>query len=183
MRNFRGMKTSSSSFVSAVAVLLLAGNAAHPGTMLLGEELAVIQAMAAIMNRDNARPFDFLYFESEFPAKAYVDSSMSNPDRTEFCGLSRERAQAVVAELSHVTSQRVEFDKSVARPAGMAIGHKRLERFRYLTLSRVVFTPDQQHAWLAADLNGETGALFRLDRVDGQWARTARCGGWMKTAS
>ena len=38
-----------------------------------------------------------------------------------------------------------------------------------------------QHAWLAADLNGESGAMFRLDKVSGEWNKTARCGGWMKT--
>ena len=36
-------------------------------------------------------------------------------------------------------------------------------------LSRVVFAPDDQSAWVAVDLNGETGAIMRLDKVNGQW--------------
>ena len=45
---------------------------------------------------------------------------------------------------------------------------------------RVVFADDQQQAWLAADLNGESGAIYKLDKVGGEWSRTARCAGWVK---
>jgi hypothetical protein len=158
----------------------MAAGGARAAAALLGEELAVIQAMAAMMNRDSTRPFDFLYYEADFSARPYVESSLANPDRTQFCGLSREQAQSMVSELSNLTSERVEFDKAVAKTAGLSIGHKRLERFRYLTLSRVVFAPDRQHAWMAVDLNGESGAIFRLERAGGGWNRSARCGGWVK---
>jgi hypothetical protein len=161
--------------------LIFSLTTARAGAALIGEELAVVQAMAAIMNRDAARPFDFLYFESDFSARAWVSSSMDNPDRTEFCGLTREQAQSMVRELTHLSGERVEFDKSVAKAAGLNLGHKRLERFRYLTLSRVVFTPDKQRAWLAVDLDGAKGAIYRMDKVNGEWAKTARCGGWLKT--
>ena len=163
-----------------MATTMLLGTGARSEPALLGEELAVIQAMAFSMNHGAKRPFDFLYFESDFSAKPYVASSMANPDRTAFCGLSRERAQSVVLELYTITSERVAFDKAVAKPAGLSIGHKKLERFRYLTLSRVVFAPNHQQAWLAADLNGESGAVFRMDKVNGEWTRTERCGGWVK---
>jgi hypothetical protein len=160
--------------------MFMAADVARSATALVGEEVMVIQAMAATLNRDTSRRFDFLYFEADFSARPYVSNSLANPDRTQFCGLSRERALAVVAELSTITSEQVEIDKSVAKAAGLSIGQKKLERFRYLTLSRVVFAPDMQHAWMAADLNGESGALFRLEKVDGEWNKTARCGGWMK---
>ena len=151
------------------------------GAALVGEELAVIQAMASILNHDSARPFDFLYFEADFPAGPYVSSSLANPDRTSFCGLTREQAQSVARQLIDLTARPAEIDKAVARAAGLALGHKRLERFRYLTLSRVIFSSDQRQAWIAVDLNGETGALMSLEKVDGEWKKTARCGGWLKT--
>jgi hypothetical protein len=44
----------------------------------------------------------------------------------------------------------------------------------------VVFAPSNQQAWLAVDLNGETGAIVRLDKVEGRWNKAARCGGWVK---
>src|SRR5687768_12889472 len=136
------MKTQTSRIAVALAAALLAAGVARSGTASIGEELAVVQAMAAILNRDSSRAFDFLYFESDFSAKPYVVSSLANPDRTQFCGLSREQAQAVVSELSSLSAQRVAFDKSVAKSAGMSIGQKKLERFRYLTLSRVLFAAD-----------------------------------------
>ena len=79
------------------------------------------------------------------------------------------------------TSEPVEFDKAVAKAAGLSLGHKKLERFRYLTLSRVVFAPDKQRAWLAVDLNGESGAVFRMDKVGNGWNKAARCAGWVRT--
>jgi hypothetical protein len=175
------MKLPTSLLVSILAAFLLTTGVTRASPPVAGEELAVIQAMVAIVSRDAQRPFDFLYFESEFPAQDYVNSALSNPDRTSFCGLTREQAQFVVSELSKISSEPLEFSKTAAKPAGLSIGHKRLERFRYLTLSRVVFAPDRQHAWLVADLNGESGAIFRLEKKDGDWHKAARCGGWMKT--
>ena len=161
--------------------MFLVSNLSSAGTAaLLAEEAAVIQAMAAIMNQESTRPYDFLYFESDFAARPHIASSMANPDRTQFCGLSRDEGLNLVKQLAQLSSEPVVFDKDVAKPAGMAIGHKRLERFRYLSLSRVVFAPDKLHAWLAADLNGETGAVYRLDLVDGTWKKSERCGGWLR---
>jgi hypothetical protein len=175
------MKSRIKRFTAVIATLVLSTSIARSGTALVGEELAVIQAMAAIMSRDATRPFDFLYFESEFPARPFVASSMANPDRTAFCGLTRDQGQSLVRELIDLTSEPVEFDKAVAKAAGLSLGHKKLERFRYLTLSRVVFAPDKQRAWLAVDLNGESGAVFRMDKVGAEWSKAARCAGWVKT--
>jgi hypothetical protein len=176
------MKTTMTRVFGTIFVMFLAITSARPSSALLGEEAAVIQALATVLNRDSKGTFDFLYYESDFPARAIIDSAISNPDRTQFCGLTREQAQAMVGQLAQLTSEPVEFGKDVAKPAGLSIGHKKLERFRYLTLSRVVFAPGGQQAWLAADLNGETGAVYKLEKVGGGWSKTARCAGWVKTA-
>ena len=178
--NFR---TRAAAHLLGAMLLMLAGAgiAASPAAGVPEDEMAVIQALAGIINRDSTYSFDFLYFESDFSAGSHVASSLSNPDRTQFCGLTREQAQSVIAELSTTSSEPVEFDNRTAKPAGLKVGHKKLPRFRYLFLSRVVFDSGRQHAWVAVDQNGETGALMRLDKVDGQWTKTARCGGWIKS--
>ena len=145
-------------------------------------ELEVIEAMAAILNSDAAGSYDYLYFESDFSAGTYIASSLANPDRTQFCGLTRTQAESLVTELETVSEKPMEFDKTAARQAGLRIGHKKLPRFRYLMLSRVVFAPDNQRAWVAVDLNGETGAIIGLAKVNGQWNKTHRCGGWVKAS-
>jgi hypothetical protein len=164
-----------------LASLMLMTGAARSQSGANGEELAVVQAMATFLNQDARLPFDYLYFESEFPGSPIVAESMSNPDRTEFCGLSREDAQSLVGRLVELTGKPIEFDASLAKPAGLRLGHKKLPRFRYLMLSRVVFAPDLNQAWVAVNLNGMSGAVMRLDKIEGQWSKTARCGGWYKT--
>ena len=165
----------------ALGLLMTATASALPGIGVPAEELAVVQTIATILNKDAKRPYDYLYYESEFTASAHVASSMANPDRTQYCGLTREQGQALVQEIAALTAKPVVFDSSVAEPAGLKLGQKKLPRFRYLIVSRVVFDAANQHAWLAVDLNGETGSILRLDKVDGQWNKSARCGGWMKT--
>ncbi len=151
--------------------------------LLASEELAVVQAMATILNREAERPYDYLYFESDFSANRHVASSMANPDRTDFCGLTREEGQALVLQLRQANSDTIKFGKEAAEQAGLRIGHKKLERFRYLMLSRVVFDPTGRHAWIAVDLNGVTGAIMRLDKVDSAWSKASRCGGWVRSVS
>ena len=66
-------------------------------------------------------PFDFLYFESDFSAGGNVASSIANPDRTQFCGLTREQAQSVIAELSttELGARRIrQHDGEARRPEG-----------------------------------------------------------------
>jgi hypothetical protein len=167
--------------VLAVLPLLLIPGAARSGSDAIGEELAVVQAMATIANRDARISYDYLYFESQFPASPIVANSMSNPDRTEYCGLSRDDAQSLVEKLVELTAKPVEFDNSLAKPAGLRVGYRKLPRFRYLIVSRVVFAPDLNQAWVAVDFNGMSGAVMRLDKIEGQWSKTARCGGWFRT--
>jgi hypothetical protein len=167
--------------VLSCAVLLLVANVAQPGAAIVGEELAVLQAMAAIITRDSPRPFERLYFESEFEGAPFVVSSIENPDRNQFCGLTRSEARQMVYELETVTARPVEFDKEIAKAVGLKLGHKKNPRFPYLILSRPVFGPGNQYAWVAVELNGSSGAVMRLDKIDGEWKKTSRCGGWLKT--
>lgn len=166
--------------LSRVVVLCLMANVAQPAAGIAGEELAVLQAMAAIVTRDAPRPYERLYFESEFEGAPFVASSLENPDRNQFCGLSRPEALQMVYELETVTAKRVEFDKTIATSAGLKLGHKKNPRFPYIILSRAVFGPGMQYAWVAVELNGSSGAIIRLDKVGGEWKKTYRCGGWMK---
>jgi len=175
------MKTSITRFLSLLAVTTMTAGVARSQASLVGEELGVIQAMATILNHEAGSSYDFLYFESDFSTSPYVASSMENPDRTQFCGLTREQGMSLVSTLEQLNEDPLEFDNDTAKPAGLKIGHKKLPRFRYLLLSRVVFGPDHQHAFIAVNLNGSTGAVMRLDKVNGQWAKAARCGGWIKT--
>lgn len=179
------MRTTISRIATALAALLVTAagaraDDAESAYLAPSEELAVIQAMAGIVTRDSQRPYDFLYFESDFSTSPNVEMSINNPDRTQFCGLTREEAKVLVDTLTSVTADPVEFDKELAKSAGLSIGHKKLPRFRYLILSRVVFAPDKTRAFLAVDQNGETGAVIRLEKANGEWVKTARCGGWVK---
>jgi hypothetical protein len=159
-------------------ILALCAGAARPAGGVVDEELAVVRTMATILNAEARRSYDYLYFESGFPSKLAVESGLANPDRENFCGLSRDKAEAMVSELAVL--EPVEFDKETAKPAGLGIGHKKLPRFRYLIVSRVVFDAENRSAWLAVDLNGESGAIMRLDKVDGAWTKAARCAGWVR---
>lgn len=175
------MKTTTKTrFISAFTSLFLFATVARPGAGAVTEELAVVQAIARILAAETSRPYDYLYFESEFSAKKNLAASLSDPDRTQFCGLSRDESLALIKQITFLNMEPLEFDKSIARDAGLALGHKQYERFRYLKFSRVVFADDQQQAWLAADLNGESGAIYRLDKIGGEWSRTSRCAGWVK---
>jgi hypothetical protein len=163
---------------AAAATSAATGAQTAPGS---GDELAVIRAMATSINHTSKWPYDYLYFESDFTSGGNVESSMANPDRTDFCGLSREAAQVLVRELRQLNDTPVEFDSATAKPAGLKLGRKKLERFRYLIASRVVFDATRRQAFVAVDLNGETGAVLRFDKIGNDWSRSARCGGWMKS--
>lgn len=177
--NFAAMKARTLG-ISIVLVSLLVGGAARAGAGAITEELAVVQVLAKLLNEESSARFDFLFHESDFSARRNVTASLTDPDRTQFCGLTREQGLALVKEMTFLDMEPVEFDKSVARVAGLGLGHKQMERFRYIRVSRVVFGPDTTQAWVAADLNGESGAVYRLDKINGAWNRTSRCGGWVK---
>jgi hypothetical protein len=178
------MNTSSMRFSCSVVLMLMANiatPAATPSAAIAGEELAVLQAMAAIITSEARRPYERLYFEPEFEGAPFVTSSIENPDRNKFCGLSREEALQMVYELETATARRVELDKTIATSAGLKIGHKKNPRFPYVILSRPVFGPGNRHAWVAVELNGSSGAVMRLDKIGGEWKKTDRCGGWIKS--
>jgi hypothetical protein len=174
------MKTTTTISITAFLTLMLFTAVGWSGPAALSEELAVVQAIARLLNGESSQRYDYLYFESDFSARKNVTASLTDPDRTQFCGLSREEGLALVKQITFLNMEPLEYDKVLAKDAGLALGHKQYERFRYLRLSRVVFADDQRRAWLAADLNGESGALYRFDKVNGAWSRAARCGGWVR---
>jgi len=169
---------------SAIALSMML-SAAAPAADAVGEEPAVWKALAEFIASDNtSRPFKVLYFQSDFETGPLVTSSMTDPTRREYkelCGLSVSDAKAMVAQLQAVNAEAVAFEASVAEPAGLKIGKKKAPRSRYVALSRVVFDPSNQHAWLAVDLGGVAGSIMRLDKVSGQWSKTARCGAWVRS--
>jgi hypothetical protein len=178
-RSFAAMKNKTTRFSFAAALMLMAP-VAKPAAAIMAEELAVLQAMAAFITSEASRPFERLYFATEFLAAPNVATSLENPDRSQFCGLSRPQALQMVYELETVTAKPVEFDKEVAKAVGLKLGHKKNPRFPYVILSRAVFGPTRQYAWVAVELNGSSGAIMRLDKVGGEWKKTYRCGGWIK---
>ena len=168
--------------ISSIACALLTlATVARPAAGLIGEELAVVQAMAAIITRDAERPFENLYFASEFNGAPFVMTAIENPDRNDFCGLTREGAVHMVNELEIATSTRVQFDRETAKVAGLKLGKRKDARFPYLVLSRPVFGPGREYAWVGVELNGSRGAVMRLDKINGEWTKTSRCGAWVKS--
>src|SRR5688572_20330236 len=159
---------SRSAFVLMCAMLMLVTNVARPGVAVVGEELAVLRAIVGIINREATRPYENLYFESEFAGASFVTTSLENPDRNQFCGLSRPEALSVVYELQAATARPVQLDKETAKSAGLRIGRWKDRRFPYVVLSRVVFGPENRYAWVGVELNGLAGSVMRLDKVDGE---------------
>jgi hypothetical protein len=147
---------------------------------LIGEELAAVQAMASIIAHEAEKPYENLYFASEFEGAPFVMVAIENPDRNDFCGLTREGAAHMVNELEIASSMRVQFDKETAKAAGLKLARRKDPRFPYLVLSRPVFGPDKQQAWVGVELNGSRGTVMRFDKIDGEWKKTSRCGSWMK---
>jgi hypothetical protein len=160
-------------------------NGTSPAAVAVGEEPAVWQSTVEFIARDNvSRPYKILYFQSDFESAPLVVNSMADPNRKEFkdlCGLSASDARAMVAQLQAINAEPVKLEEPVAEAGSLKIGKKKNLRARYVALSRVVIDPTNQHAWVAIDLSGTTGAILRFDKVAGQWSKTARCGGWMKS--
>jgi hypothetical protein len=159
--------------------------ATSPAAEAAAEELAVWKAMVEFVVSDNAsHPYRQLYFQTDFETSPLVTNSMADPTRREYkelCGLSTSDSRAMVSQLQAVNAEQVTFDEEAMEQAGLKIGKKKSPRARYIALSRVVFDPSNQHAWLAVDFSGTSGAIIRLDKVAGQWSKTARCGGWMRS--
>lgn len=144
-----------------------------------GEELAVWQAMADTIAKENeAKPYKLWYAESDFTSQTFIASALADPDKEQFCGLSATDVKNVVTQLKSASLEPVQLDSEIAEAAGFKIAHKKNPRFRYFAMSRVVFDPSKQKAWLSVELNGERGSIVGMDKVGGQWSRTSRCGGW-----
>lgn len=178
------MKTPTMTMKMKVLMILAAltpmtASAVWPPPRAEGDELAVWQAMAGTIAKDNeAKPYKLWYAESDFTAASFISSAIADPDKEEFCGLSSTDVKNVVTQLKSASLEPVQLDSDIAEAAGFKIAHKKNPRFRYFAMSRVVFDASKQKAWLSVELNGERGSIVRLDKVDGQWNRTSRCGGW-----
>ena len=167
------------------ALMLLAtfmpmtASAVWPPPKAEGDELAVWQAMAGTIAKDNeSKPYKLWYAQSDFTSASFIASALADPDKEEFCGLSATDVKSVITQLKSASLEPVELDSDIAEAAGYKIAHKKNPRFRYFAMSRVVFDPSKQKAWLSVELNGERGSIVRLDKVGGKWNRTSRCGGW-----
>jgi hypothetical protein len=172
-------KHRSACFVWLFALTLVTANAAWPAPIAAGEELEIWQAMAGIVAQDNAeRPYKLWYFQSDFAAASFIASAMTDPERKDFCGLSHSDVQEMLTELKSVSGSPIALDSSVAKSAGFKIAYRKNPRMRYFALSRVIFDPKREHAWLAVELNGVRGHVVRMDKVGSQWNRTSRCGAW-----
>jgi hypothetical protein len=165
--------------MTLLALAPMTASAVWPPPKAEGEELAVWQAMAGTIYRENeAKPYKLWYAESDFAASSFIASALTDPDKEQFCGLSATDVKTVITQLKNASLDPVQLDPDIAEAAGYKIAHKKNPRFRYIAMSRVVFDPSKQKAWLSVELNGERGSIVRLDKVGEQWTRTSRCGGW-----
>jgi hypothetical protein len=169
---------------ACAAALTMFATSALPAATPLQEEPAVWKALVEFLATDNAsRPFRQLYLQSDFGTASLVASSMADTTRREYrdlCGLSSSDAKAMIAQLQAVNAESVPFEESIAEAGNLKLTKKKVPKARYVALSRVTFDPTNQYAWLAVDLSGTAGAIMRLDKVEGRWQRTSKCGGWMR---
>ena len=154
-------------------------NATSAESRASSDELAVWQAMAGVVARDHAsHPYRLWYFQSDFTSASFITTAMIDPDREKVCGLSEPEARALISELKAISAEPMKLDKSVAQSAGFGIAYRKIPRQRYFAMSRVVFDPAGQSAWLSVELNGERGFIVRMDKINGRWNKTSRCGSW-----
>jgi hypothetical protein len=166
-------------FMCLLALELPAASATRSPPHAAGDELAVWQAMAEAITRENdSRPYKLWYFQSDFTSASFISSAIADPDREQFCGLSGQEVQAMISALKTVSATPVVLKEEVAEAVGLKVAHKKNPRMRYFAMSRVVFDPQGTRAWLSVELNGSRGSIVRLDKVEGRWNKTSRCGGW-----
>lgn len=165
--------------VACLVALTATANATSAESRPSSDELAVWQATAEVVARDHAsHPYKLWYFQSDFAAASFITTAMIDPDREKVCGLSEPEARALISELKAISAEPMKLDKSVAQSAGFGIAYRKIPRQRYFAMSRVVFDPAGQSAWLSVELSGERGFVVRLDKINGQWNKTSRCGSW-----
>jgi hypothetical protein len=154
-------------------------SAAAPEPGVVGEELAVWNVMAALIASENTeRPYKLWYFKSDFSAANFISMAMTDPDRAEFCGLSGPDSLAMIEQIKTAGAEPVVLEEQTAQFAGFKLARKKNPLVRYFAMSRVAFNAAGDSAWLAVELNGERGSVARLDKIDGEWKRTSRCGAW-----
>lgn len=161
------------------ALAFTTANAAGEPSQAPGDEIAVWQATAGVVARDHAsHPYKLWYFQSDFTSASFIATALIDPDRDRVCGLSGPEARALISDLKTVNAEPMKLEKSLAQSAGFGIAYRKIPRQRYFAMSRVVFDPAGQSAWLSVELNGERGFIARLDKVDGRWSKTSSCGSW-----
>jgi hypothetical protein len=161
------------------ALTFTTANAAWADSPPSSDELAVWQAAAKVVARDYmSTPYKVWYFQSDFTSASFIATALIDPDREKVCGLSGPEAQELISELKAASAEPMKLEKSFAQSAGFGIAYRKIPRQRYFAMSRVVFDPTGQSAWLSVELNGERGFIARLDKINGQWSKTASCGGW-----
>ena len=166
-----------------LGLTITASGTAWGETEASNEELAVWQAAAKSVARDHvANPYKVWYFKSDFTSASFIATAMIDPDREKSCGLSGPEARALISELKSVSAEPVKLEKAFARTAGFGIAYQKIPRQRYFATSRVIFDAAVQSAWLSVELSGERGFIVRLDKVNGQWNKTSKCGGWYMPA-
>jgi len=162
-----------------LALTFTTANAAWAEVQAPGDEIAVWQATAGVVARDYmSSPYRVWYFQSDFTSASFISTALIDPDREKVCGLSGPEALALIADLKNVNAEPMKLDKAVAQSAGFGIAYRKIPRQRYFAMSRVVFDPAGQSAWLSVELNGERGFIVRLDKIGGRWNKTSRCGSW-----
>jgi hypothetical protein len=166
----------------ALAVLCMLASSmrayAWPPTVA-DDELAVWQATAASIAAEHGdSPLKLWYYESDFAASTFIASAMSDPDKPDYCGLTVPESKSMIAQLKAISAVTIVLNADIAEAAGFKLGTKKNPRFPYFALSRVVFDQEKDSAWVSVELNGQKGSIVRFDKVEGQWLKTARCGGW-----
>lgn len=181
------MKTLASTYRSRIAagIACLAAltftttNAAWAESRSSSDELAVWQATAGLVARDYvSRPYRLWYFQSDFTSASFITTALIDPDREKICGMSGPEARELVSKLKAANTEPMKLEKSIAHSAGFGVAYRKIPRQRYFAMSRVVFDPAGRSAWLSVELNGERGFIVRLDKINGRWSNTSRCGSW-----
>jgi hypothetical protein len=181
------MKTQTDTFLSRIsagiaclaALAFTTAHAARAEVQPSVDELAVWQATAKVVARDYmSTPYKVWYFQSDFTSASFIATALIDPDRERVCGLSGPEARELISELKSASAEPMKLEKSFAQSAGFGIAYRKIPRQRYFAMSRVVFDPAGQSAWLSVELNGERGFIARLDKINGQWSKTASCGSW-----
>ena len=161
------------------ALAFTTAHAARTEVQPSSDELAVWQATAKVVARDYmSTPYKVWYFQSDFTSASFITTALIDPDRERVCGLSGPEARELISELKAASAEPMKLEKSFAQSAGFGIAYRKIPRQRYFAMSRVVFAPAGQSAWLSVELNGERGFIVRLDKINGQWSKTSRCGSW-----